>query len=551
MPGPSHLLEQPHSPETRQLVLRLERLPGPARWLLPGPDRSDLFERIATCGEPGAIPYLLPWVLERPVASGAATAVRQLLEAVPPPDWVHLETRARGLLSSWDNRFQRWSDLKPKDLPRLGELPDGWAVLGMATFHPNGYVREAAVRHLAAGGSDRTLPFLLLRLNDWVGAVRDAAETAMASMLTTSDRQAWVDALPLLLRMRSWRRDNHDLFVDTVLRLLQQPGSLPALIRGMDAVDPVVRRECFRIAFSMVASDLPRYVERALADFDPQVRTVAVQQLPHLAEDPLRHLIAIACADRFPSVRREAMQIYGTRFPEEALPVLQRSLLDPHASIRELAARCLVRLDQSFDPADFYRGALLTLTGRPLRSAISSLSTVGTAADAVLLLPFCSHPLVKVREAAVRSIGRLDAGGHAEIIHAALADRSPRVSREARRILAAGRRLIVINTVWEYARREEQPRHVRRNALALLADLPKWVSLPFLLQLACLAGPEIASTARADLSRWVFQYNCDFLKPSSQQLQAIEEAIAKGGDALEPGSHHFIRTAVNTWRASE
>jgi hypothetical protein len=44
----------------------------------------------------------------------------------------------------------------------------------LASCHPNGYVREAALHGLSTN-DERTLPFVLLRLNDWVAPIRSLA----------------------------------------------------------------------------------------------------------------------------------------------------------------------------------------------------------------------------------------------------------------------------------------------------------------------------------------------------------------------------------------
>ena len=47
---------------------------------------------------------------------------------------------------------------------------DYFWILALGSFHPNGYYRQACLEEMA--GYPGALPFLVLRLNDWVGEVR-------------------------------------------------------------------------------------------------------------------------------------------------------------------------------------------------------------------------------------------------------------------------------------------------------------------------------------------------------------------------------------------
>ncbi len=72
-----------------------------------------------------------------------------------------------------------WFDLQPSSLAAVVDDSDPHAasVLGLLSCHEDGHVREAAVRALAARGEG--LPWLLMRVNDWVSAVRVRATTAV------------------------------------------------------------------------------------------------------------------------------------------------------------------------------------------------------------------------------------------------------------------------------------------------------------------------------------------------------------------------------------
>lgn len=63
------------------------------------------------------------------------------------------------------------------------ERPIYVQLLGIASLNSNGYVREKAIHEIARLKDANGLRFILLRLGDWVEAVREAATSALSSFL--------------------------------------------------------------------------------------------------------------------------------------------------------------------------------------------------------------------------------------------------------------------------------------------------------------------------------------------------------------------------------
>jgi HEAT repeat protein len=543
---------QPLSQPTWDLIRQLYAPPTVVSWPRRlAEKRIELITRVVEIGEPAAIPELLSLTLAQgDVPEAAAMAVRQLLETVGPLELVNLDLLSRSFMAPWDSAIQAWRRLSPDHLMRLARLRDGWAVLAMATSHPSGRIREAAVRLLPPVAGRRGFPFLLLRLNDWVDPVRRAAAAEVETFMEAPDPEVVVDALPLILRMQSWGRRDHGRMVVRIFQLLSLPSARDALVRGLNSPDRTVRRECFRLAVEQSALDSVTLIERALADPDLWVRHQGALWLKTLDDEQLRKCLPGALADSSAVVRCEALRSFAARFPSEAVPRLQDSLLDPHPAVRELARTCLHQSAGGMDVAAYYREAIHYQSGRRLRAAILGLSESGLPSDDREILRYSAHAQAKVREAAVRALGRLKALRYRATILAAVADTSRRVSNEATRVIVRNRALLGVDTLGGYARSAEQPRHVRLNALRLLACLGKWDSLPFFLRDSCAPDAEVASAARAHVEGWIATYNQSFLQPSAAQLLAIDEALEPAAGHIKPTVRASIRAAVDYWRSS-
>ncbi len=79
------------------------------------------------------------------------------------------------------------------------------AFLGFGSFHPNGYYRQRCAEALA-DYPNVALPFLFLRLNDWVSPVGGAAQIACKTVLETCHTEAMLSALPYLQKAKAGSR---------------------------------------------------------------------------------------------------------------------------------------------------------------------------------------------------------------------------------------------------------------------------------------------------------------------------------------------------------
>lgn len=84
------------------------------------------------------------------------------------------------------------------------------AVLKLGTFHSDGYCRQRCMEELAAYSG--TLPFLVLRMNDWVEKIRDRAYVLALRQLERCGIYELLYSIPMLDKLRgSGRRDGEYL----------------------------------------------------------------------------------------------------------------------------------------------------------------------------------------------------------------------------------------------------------------------------------------------------------------------------------------------------
>lgn len=115
---------------------------------------------------------------------------------------------------------------------------------GLLTQHWNGHVREEAVRQLGSTDERLAVPFVLLRLNDWVEEVRRAAGEVVRQWLEGSPLTFLALNLPLvLLRVASRSADplaQEALMAVTTALLRPNLGYLPLGAADAAIIEPAL-----------------------------------------------------------------------------------------------------------------------------------------------------------------------------------------------------------------------------------------------------------------------------------------------------------------------
>jgi len=475
------------------------------------------------------IPHSLEWV------------IRYMTEA-SPLELALLNKRVREI-SSYCPPEPQWPKISPEELERI--VKTAWVpieLVGLVSFHPSGYIRELAVRRLTRMTGGQELPFLLLRPNDWVVPVSQTALMAVQERITPQYADALVRSILLVFNLAGQKRRKHMPMLSAVTDLLKRPECDAALQWGMAAPEKQARRLCFRILWEAADARLPEAVSQMLADLDPVIRQAASHcARVTLPDDALRALLPLMKRDSSLPVRREALYTCLERLPELAPSELRTALLDPNAAMREIA-RYHLRQSGDFDVQGFYRQALAaSAVPSELGAAISGLGETGTALDVGLILPSLSHPLAKVRRTAVKAVSRLDGDNYIDAFLAALTDERPSVSHEAREALRTRLGLLDEGALWRLFKTASLP-HIRRDVLLLLASLPKWESVPFLVEAAVDKDPLIQEQAAKQLRGWFSGYNRNFVRPAPIQLARLKEALRKNPDA-------YLEAIISEWKA--
>ncbi len=530
--------------ETFHLIEQLYQIPSLFDKFLGKQEKPTLLlEKIEESADPLAIPLLLSFVFtnKKGHALAAAKTIHNLISLLSFTEFADLDERVRQMRFYYPGIWG-WEKIQPGHIADLGYLKAYQAsVLGVSSFLNSGYIREKAVHELGKIWTGQELPFLLIRLNDWVSNVQKAAFAAVTARLQPTYALSFVDCLPLVLLLSKRSRLVHSSTVNSIVSFLQTETSRPALYHGFHSQNHYIRRACYQIAFDAKNISPLEIIQLGMKDWDNFIRLWSVQKLKTFGEnDNALPILETFRNDSYMNIRREALRIYVEKYPDLAEEELTKALLDPHRSMREEARYWMAKTSPK-DFAAFYRDTLAE--GIAICVAISGLGETGIASDGDLIEPFAAHPLNKIRLASIKALAKVNPEAHVDLFLRALLDKSTSISHAATKALERSSYFLDPQRLWDVLENAKHA-HVKANCLFLIAHLPKWESIFYLLKATTSTDEFISKMACVKVKYWRSHFNTSFIYPTALQKKRLLNLFVENGGNLDISTRQEIESIL-------
>ncbi|HYX34654.1 MAG TPA: hypothetical protein VE954_16260 [Oligoflexus sp.] len=434
-----------------------------------GQKQMHVLENLLRAGRKDAVVALAPLLDKKTAIMGQIrTTIIELMKLFSARDYLALDVRVRQ--SIWSHRLS----YQPVHIIDAEQTPGEAALLlyGLYSMHRSGYVREKAVRALSHYDSAKVLPFLLLRINDWVPQVSTLASEILERTLKRGGYQVeLISSLPLVDHIRAYGRGDISRHVSMIEGQICKDASLEELIEGMQSPIREVRRALVKLLPQNERNmDLAL---KALDDSDPIVRSLAFQKVTtneYLSWETIRAL----CKSKYADQRRLAYAYLAKVSHSDVRKTFLGGLLDRSAGVRSVCQYFLARKFQ-YDPVRYYTELLpepVALLG------LGETDPKGSASRIVDLLKGSSEP--RVERAALITLGKVDPDAYWEIFVLKAKTANLGVAIQAlKQLLRCGR--LAPDLLMELHSQHDEP--LRRVIIRLARKLSKWPALSTLLQL--------------------------------------------------------------------
>ena len=501
------------------------------------PTRTPVLNQLATMASPALVPHLAIFGLfanseERRQANAM---VESILDALNVRELLEFDRCVRDRVRMSASGWTHWATLKAGDLSVFrGSEATAASIIGSASFHASGHVREAAVRLLDKVETGAELRFLLIRLNDWVPAVRSAAQQAVQRRLKSGYAASFAHNIDLVERLLHWERADHSVLLRWIVEYLRGEEGARAVEAALGSAGVHQRRLLYTLLLSEDRDCSDALVRRALADDDPVCRLRGIRVASrHLSGDALRNVLHEALEDSFAPVRLVAARVLAAGSFGDIEATFIALLMDTAPSIRAVARHHLRQAGWT-DFGEHYARQLIDASRDRTCTALRAIGEVGTAASAALVLPYVSIPDSRVAAAALRTLAALDGDAYIDQFLRAVRTAQPGLVKEAARALSARIRLVDLNALWLMSL--DQPWGlVRRRIMALLFTAPKWDALLYLLGSSQDPHPSVVEFTREYLHRWLTRFNQSSPPLSAALEERLLAAFQSARATLTPG----------------
>ncbi|MFE0645999.1 hypothetical protein ACFW2Y_31010 [Streptomyces sp. NPDC058877] len=397
--------------------------------------------------------------------TGLDLAVRHLARTRPSALSGHAWATGRRFHWPWD------APLPSLDLSR--RAPDGSA-LAVALCHPDGRVREAALRRAARlppPALHPLLPLVAIRCADWSATVREPARELLRTALPGVGAEAIAPLAAVVLRISARRRGGA---AGALLEALLRECPVSVLDAVLASGDRASRRTAHRIAVERRLLSPARLAATAAGDPDMVVQDVCANGVvagvtPETGDELLGPLLG----SKHPRVRAAGV----TALRRAGRPDEATAFLTDRSGLVRACARYVLR-QSGIDAVARYASLCSGATVPP--AAPLGLAECGTREDSALLWELTGHPHPGVRAHAVAGL-RVLGGVSPAHLEPLLDDPAPGVVREtATALLPWANQLSATDLRARLG--ADRPRHVRMAAFRLFTAR---------------GGPELREVARS------------------------------------------------------
>lgn len=417
-------------------------------------------------------------------------------------------------------------------------------ILGLCTFHPNGYFREKALNLLAGYSSGQELPFLLLRCNDWVREVREKARTYVENRIVFKYVDQFVNNLPLVFKQNSSEREDFRFLFDKIVNLLSQKESLASLYQGTKSKITQIRMFCYMIIIYSRAFTKKMLVNFLILEKQPHSRLLLFNEIiSDISKEEFNEYYTILKRDKFPLIRVRVLQQLSNINPSHSKSELEKALFDKSGVIRS-TARFLLTKQNIRDFSLYYINEISSKSKKDLRGALLGLGEVGNENHVKIITPFLKHQNVGIVKAATRAIELLDADNYKNVFLELLDHEHKGISKDAKRSLLNTYYKEEKDTIYRLYMYSKNL-HTRYNASILLCSLSKWDAIKYIIEfLANRNEDDIHLLGKSQFSRWIVNINRSFEAPIKSQIDSIKQALNRFGSKLEESETKYLEFCI-------
>ena len=425
----------------------------------------------------------------------------------------------------------------------LDELTLPTNILGLLSFNASGYIRERALKKLVTRFDGIELPFLLLRLNDWIEIIHHQALAALKERLVRDYGKHFAASLFLIKHLSTLGRYNHNGTQELIASVLCTPHYIPELLNSMQSKVASQRLFALNLLLKIDSSIAAKAaINAALSSADASLRLRALEfacknNKVNLVELPITALLQ----DKAAPVRLEALRWLAEK--QDCREILLAAFFDSSSAVRLFARYKLKDVDAK---AVYLQN--LKSKEKSLLFTLRGLFEIEAIFDVEAIKALTREANGKVRALAFKLLlVQNSSEDKSDLLFQALVDKSNHCSRAAHEYLSANPDAVQLESLFALA---NQNLYIKAQCslIAAIADAPPWINLPYLLALKkTRSNTESSLDAALDraLEHWLDRTASTYTTPNSAVLARLSTALGEAKAVLTHEQFQSIKAVLN------
>ncbi len=436
--------------------------------------------------------------------------------------------------------YRYWKETNLEDLINSARNEDELInLLGLSTFHPNGFYREKALKRLIQIKNRRIFPFVVIRLNDWVGVIQNIAKDYIDSCITKDSIEDYIYYLELLKHTEYYSRlVNNDVMLK-IQRVLSEKEVQEKLIINIDKYNDFVKVHLYNeiknsghyrvdYVFELLLKEKSKYVQnKVLYDF------VSELDDSFFEENLLNLQNCKANKVKLITIVRQYNQL-GVKSIED----LRWGLVDNALDVRDLS-RVFLRKVGVCNFNEFY--IEIMKTGEVV--GVLGLCEVASVNDFDLIYNELYKHSTRVSKIIIKTLAKLDYKRFEDDIYKNLESNIKSFSNVAKEILVNDKNKIDEEKTLKIFN-ETTVDYIKINCLLVLLSLSKWKSIYYILELLNLEDEVLLDIVKSKKSMWFSSMYSSYTKPTTFELERLKNVYNSNSHFLDKNENFTLEKLI-------
>ena len=301
-------------------------------------------------------------------------------------------------------------------------------LLCIASMNGNGYSREEALKRLLEIQTQRTIPFILFRLADWVAPIRKMAEIAIQKLLVAKNTTYFIQNHKLISWLLQVKRTDLSVLYNQIINSVTQKRFAPEQLKMLKEGD---RFFYFKSLAKKGLLD-NELINQMQTDKYYLIRILLIKHFDKVTNK--KAVLTKLLTDKSQKVRQGAVNLIAKQEVNEYETVLRELIFDNSTSVRVEARRLLNKIF-NYDFIKIYQEGILNQ--KQIIGSILGLSEVSDKSKIPFIEKYLDSDKARIKTASLIGIYNLDNNYGTEKAYQILETENPVSTKRAAESLLA------------------------------------------------------------------------------------------------------------------